>query len=299
MKTLKLELASKPGVVNHKKKIFTKDNFDKLKGSDKIKKKFEKGEFYLIYGDLEEGEDIGSRDIIGRVIDWSDNEITVEIPDDIIQKYNIGNVQYYVEMCTKTKEVDTNYKVNKKEKSNGDKEEDESVTLVEHEEIECFKLVDDRYNSRGVFKTRVPMILVRYHRELCPELMDIEINEKGDFIDLRAAENVTLKEGESALISLGVSIRLPEGYWGQFVPRSSTYKNFSIIQSNSFAVIDESYCGDDDIWKMPVIALRDTEIKVNDRICQFRIVKKYPFNIMEIEKLDGENRGGFGSTGTN
>lgn len=298
MKTIKLELASKPGVVNHKKRIFTKDNFDKLRKSDKVKEKFDKGEFRLIYGDLEEGQELSSKDIIGKVIDWTENEVTAEVPDDIIQKYNIGNgnIQYYVEMCTKTKEIDKNYKIDKKEKS-GDKED--PTTLVEHEEIECFKLVDDRFNSRGVFRSRVPMILVRYHREICPELLDIEINEKGDFIDLRAAENITLKKGESALISLGVSIRLPEGYWGQFVPRSSTYKNFGIIQSNSFAVIDESYCGDNDIWKMPVIAERDTEIKVNDRICQFRIVKKYPFNIMEVEQLDGENRGGFGSTGTN
>lgn len=142
-----------------------------------------------------------------------------------------------------------------------------------------------------------PEILVRYHREICPTLEDIIINPKGDFIDLRSAEDVILKAGEFTLINLGVSIQLPKGYWGQFVPRSSTFKNFGIIQTNSFAVIDESYCGDNDIWKMPVFALRDTKISINDRICQFRIVKKQPFTMKVVDKLTNEDRNGFGSSG--
>lgn len=142
-------------------------------------------------------------------------------------------------------------------------------------------------------------ILVRYHREICPELEDIKINPKGNFIDLRSAENVKLKKGEFYKINLGVSIKLPEGYWGQFVPRSSAFENWGIIQTNSFAVIDQSYCGDNDIWKMAVLATRDTEIKVNDRICQFRIVKDIPFTFMEVDKLDDKDRGGFGTSGTN
>lgn len=95
-------------------------------------------------------------------------------------------------------------------------------------------------------------------------------------------------------------MKLPEGYEAHVVPRSSTYKNFGIIQSNSMGIIDNSYSGNNDIWKMPVIALRDTEIHEGDRICQFRIMKKMPtVEFVETENLGTENRGGFGSTGTN
>ena len=100
--------------------------------------------------------------------------------------------------------------------------------------------------------------------------------EQGDWIDLRAAEEVTLKAGESRLISLGVSMKLPEGYEAHIVPRSSTFKRWGILQTNSMGVVDESYAGDEDIWRMPVYAVRDTHIQLNDRICQFRIVEKMP-----------------------
>ena len=124
--------------------------------------------------------------------------------------------------------------------------------------------------------------------------------EKGDWIDLRAAEDVILKKGEFKLIKLGVAMQLPNGYEAHIVPRSSTYKNFGIIQTNHQAVIDESYCGDNDQWFYPVLAMRDTEIHVNDRICQFRIVEKQPeFDFDEVLVLDNENRGGHGSTGKN
>lgn len=132
------------------------------------------------------------------------------------------------------------------------------------------------------------------------ELTKIEKLAQGDWIDLRSAENVVLKAGEFKLISLGVAMQLPEGYEAHIVPRSSTYKNFGIIQTNHQAVIDESYCGDGDIWRYPAYALRDTEIHVNDRICQFRIVKKQPdINFEEVEQLGNKDRGGIGSTGKN
>ena len=137
---------------------------------------------------------------------------------------------------------------------------------------------------------------VRYHTDIEP----IKKTEKGDWIDLRAAEDVELKAGESATISLGVSIKLPDGYEAYVVPRSSTFKNWGIIQTNHMGIIDNSYCGDNDIWKMPVYALRDTMISKNDRICQFRIQKKQPeFKIETVDRLDDENRGGFGSSGKN
>jgi dUTP pyrophosphatase len=125
------------------------------------------------------------------------------------------------------------------------------------------------------------------------------IDGKSDWIDLRAAETVELKAGEFRLIHLGVAMKLPEGYEAHIVPRSSTYKNFGIIQTNHMGVIDESYCGADDWWKMPVYALRDTVINKGDRICQFRIMKHQPHIEFEEASLDGENRGGFGSTGIN
>lgn len=140
-------------------------------------------------------------------------------------------------------------------------------------------------------------IKIKYHNK---KIDKIKKFANGDWIDLRAAETVELKAGEYKVISLGISIELPMGYEAHIVPRSSTFKNWGIIQSNQMGIIDNSYSGDDDIWGMPVLATRDTVIHKNDRICQFRIVEKQPEIIFEeVEKLDGQNRGGFGSTGKN
>lgn len=124
------------------------------------------------------------------------------------------------------------------------------------------------------------------------------IDGKSDWIDLRAAEDVTLKQGEFKLIPLGVAMKLPMGYEAHIVPRSSTFKNFGIIQTNHQGVVDESYCGDNDQWYMPAYAVRDTQIHVNDRICQFRIMEHQPaVEFEQVDHLQGEDRGGFGSTG--
>lgn len=132
------------------------------------------------------------------------------------------------------------------------------------------------------------------------EIDKIEKIEKGDWVDLRAAETVELKAGEFKLIKLGVGMILPEGYEAHVVPRSSTFKNFGIIQTNHCGIIDESYCGDNDQWKFPAYALRDTVINKNDRICQFRIIKKQPgISFEAVEHLADKDRGGFGSTGVN
>ncbi|MCI8822467.1 MAG: dUTP diphosphatase [Lachnospiraceae bacterium] len=121
---------------------------------------------------------------------------------------------------------------------------------------------------------------------------------KSDWIDLRAAKEIELKKGEYALIPLGVAMELPKGYEAHVIPRSSTYKNFGILQTNSCGLIDESYCGDNDQWFFPALAVRDTVIHVNDRICQFRIMEHQPAVVFEeTETLSGEDRGGFGSTG--
>lgn len=138
-------------------------------------------------------------------------------------------------------------------------------------------------------------ILIKYHN---PNLVKIEKIEQGDWIDLRAAETVSLHPGEFKMISLGVSIQLPKGFEAHVVPRSSTFKNWGVLQTNSMGIIDESYCGDGDVWKMPVIAMRETTIQENDRICQFRVVRKMEeVELLEVETLENENRGGFGSTG--
>lgn len=124
------------------------------------------------------------------------------------------------------------------------------------------------------------------------------IDGKSDWIDLRAAQDVEMKAGEFKLIPLGIAMELPEGYEAHVVPRSSTFKNFGIIQTNSQGVIDETYCGDNDQWFMPAYALRDTVIHVNDRICQFRIMEHQPrISFEEVEVLGHTDRGGFGSTG--
>lgn len=132
------------------------------------------------------------------------------------------------------------------------------------------------------------------------EIDKIEKIEKGDWVDLRAAETVELKAGEFKLIKLGIGMILPEGYEAHVVPRSSTFKNFGIIQTNHCGIIDESYCGDNDQWRFPAYALRDTVINKNDRICQFRIIKKQPeISFEAVEHLADKDRGGFGSTGVN
>ena len=124
------------------------------------------------------------------------------------------------------------------------------------------------------------------------------IDGKSDWIDLRAADDLCLKKGDFALVPLGIAMELPQGYEAHVVPRSSTFKNFGVIQTNHMGVIDESYCGDNDQWFMPVLAVRDTEIHVNDRICQFRIIEHQPtISFEECDRLDGSDRGGFGSTG--
>lgn len=120
----------------------------------------------------------------------------------------------------------------------------------------------------------------------------------GDWIDLRAAEEVHIEKFGYAEISLGLSMQLPLGYEAHLAPRSGTFRNYGIIQTNSVGVIDQKYEGTNDIWKMPVYATRDTDIHFNDRICQFRIIEKMPkvrFNV--VTELSSVNRGGFNSTG--
>ena len=139
------------------------------------------------------------------------------------------------------------------------------------------------------------VIKVMYHTNRIDRLGAID---KGDWIDMRCAEDVEMKKGDFKLIPLGVSMKLPDGYEAHLVPRSSTYMKFGLIQANHMGIIDSSYCGDTDEWKFPAIAVRDTVIHANDRICQFRIEKVQPQIIFEeVDHLSADSRGGFGSTG--
>ncbi len=141
-------------------------------------------------------------------------------------------------------------------------------------------------------------IKIKYFTDKIYKLTYIGGAKKSNWIDLRAAEDVELKAGEFKLIPLGVAMQLPEGYEAHIVPRSSTFKNFGIIQTNHCGVIDSLYAGDNDQWFFPAYALRDTTIHINDRICQFRIVENQPpIEFNEVEFLSSPDRGGIGSTG--
>lgn len=130
------------------------------------------------------------------------------------------------------------------------------------------------------------------------DMTEIKAVEGSDWIDLKARETIEMKKGDFKLIPLGVAMELPEGYEAHIIPRSGTYKKYKVIQANSFGLIDNSYSGDGDEWKFPALAVEDTVINKFDRICQFRIVEKMPrIDFERVESLEGENRGGFGSTG--
>lgn len=137
-------------------------------------------------------------------------------------------------------------------------------------------------------------IRIRYLRDI----KKIERFNTGDWIDLRAAEDVHMSGGQFKLIPLGVAMELPEGYEALVAPRSSTFKNLGILLANSIGIIDESYRGDSDEWHFPAYAVRDTYIHKNERICQFRIIQHQPLiHLIEVDSLCNENRGGIGSTG--
>lgn len=137
-------------------------------------------------------------------------------------------------------------------------------------------------------------IRIKYLRNI----QKIERFNVGDWIDLRAAEDVMIDSGQFKLIPLGVAMELPQGYEALVAPRSSTFKKLGIILANSIGIIDESYKGDGDEWHFPAYAVKDTFIHKNERICQFRIIKHQPMiHLMEVDHLGNEDRGGIGSTG--
>lgn len=138
-------------------------------------------------------------------------------------------------------------------------------------------------------------IKIRYLRDI-DRIVKIET---GNWIDLRCAENVEMKAGEYRMISLGVAMELPCGYEAIVAPRSSTFRKYGVLPANGIGIIDEAYKGDGDEWNFIAYATRDTLIRKNDRICQFRIVRHQPSVFFrEVDRLGNDDRGGIGSTGT-
>ncbi len=122
--------------------------------------------------------------------------------------------------------------------------------------------------------------------------------ESGNWYDLSVSEDYYLEKGDFELLDLGVSMELPVGYEAWVIPRSSTFKNYGIIQTNSFGLIDNSYCSDEDIWKFPAYATMKTYIEKGSRICQFRINRiQDDIFFIEVDALKNKTRGGFGSSG--
>lgn len=139
-------------------------------------------------------------------------------------------------------------------------------------------------------------IKIKYHN---PHISKIESIRQGDWLDLRASERVEMKAGEFKIIPLGVSMKLPEGFEAHLAPRSSTFKKWGILMTNSVGVIDNSFSGENDVWGFAALAMRDTVIEAGDRIAQFRVMRKMePVEFIEVDHMEDSDRGGFGSTGT-
>lgn len=127
---------------------------------------------------------------------------------------------------------------------------------------------------------------------------------KGNWIDVYANKDIFVPVNDRAMVPLGFALELPQGWEGHLAPRSSTFKTWGIIQTNSVGVVDDTYIGDNDQWHMPVYCLKAKEengtwIKKGDKIGQFRIMEVMPeIEFEEVEFFNNIDRGGFGSTGS-
>lgn len=161
--------------------------------------------------------------------------------------------------------------------------------------------VINMFNKMGVtpvttdkpFTEEIP-IKIKYHN--CP--YRLEMNEKGGCVDLYNNNDIKLFAGESAFIKFGISMELPPKYDALIFPRSSTYKKYGILLTNSVGYIDNSYNGNDDEWMACIYATRDVKIPRGTRCFQFRLIERQPqLSFIEVDSLENENRGGYGSTG--
>ena len=183
----------------------------------------------------------------------------------------------------------------------------ESELFEKYLENEWFEVMDFREylwrcqdNGTKIIKEEKKMEVVKVNA------LEVKINTHGnplpechgEWVDLALAEDVKMEKGEFKLLSLGVSMELPKGYYAEALPRSSTCKKHGIMLANSMGVIDAAYCGDNDVWQFPAYAIRDTEIPQGTRICQFRLVELPPkIKFVSVDRLGNEDRGGIGSTG--
>lgn len=127
------------------------------------------------------------------------------------------------------------------------------------------------------------------------------IERHGAMWDMAASETVTLRKGEVRIIPLGVSMKLPSGFMGVLVPRSSTCLKHGIMMANSVGIIENEYRGDGDVWGFVAYAIRDTVIERGTRIAQFMPSPLVPdwnkIIFEEVESMGCADRGGYGSTG--
>ena len=171
-------------------------------------------------------------------------------------------------------------------------------TYLTYKHDMTFDRVQELVDVLGYEFTLVPKEASEIKIKYLADIVPIKAISNGDWIDLRSAVDIEMKVGEYKLIPLGVAMELPKGNEAILAARSSTFKNFGIIPANGIGVIDESYCGDNDQWHFPAIALRNTKIRKNDRICQFRIIRHQPdVKLVKTEILGNPDRNGIGSTG--
>ena len=144
-----------------------------------------------------------------------------------------------------------------------------------------------------IYKDYVNQIVkIKYFDKSLPEL-----ECHGDWIDLYNKEEITIKMAEHKLIDLNIAMQLPKGFEAHILPRSSTFKNYGLIVTNSMGMIDNGYCGDNDEWKLSVIGTKEVTIPKGSRIAQFRIIPSQNVKLKTVGSLNRSNRGGFGSSG--
>lgn len=117
-------------------------------------------------------------------------------------------------------------------------------------------------------------------------------------LDLHTRETVAIPPKEIRYIPLNVVLEIPENCWVMVVPRSSAHK-IGIMQANGVGIGDRDFCGNKDEYHFAAFNFTDKEVLIEKgtRIAQMMVLQFHPVEFEEVEKFDGESRGGFGSTG--
>ena len=126
----------------------------------------------------------------------------------------------------------------------------------------------------------------------------VRVGTPGEWIDICLPEAVEFRKGEPKFIKLGIAVKLPKDHEAIIAERSSTFGRYGLLLTNSIGVIDNAYCGDNDEWGALFYPTRDVYVPLGTRLLQFRIQKCQPeVKVKYVDKLNGKDRGGFGSTG--